>query len=93
MSLSVARLTSKGQITLPLEVREFLSIQRGDRIMFRQERNRVYLERLPANVPSAQVFGKLRRPGMEPMDLEAARAKAREPRAKRVLGCEGQDDR
>lgn len=93
MSMATARVTSKGQITVPLEVRRFLSIQKGDRIMFRQDGDRVYVERVPANVPSSEVFGRLHRPAMEPLDIETARVKARAMRAQRLLGSEGDGGR
>jgi antitoxin PrlF len=37
---SSARLTSKGQVTIPKPVREALELQEGDEIVFRVERRR-----------------------------------------------------
>ncbi len=40
-----ARLTSKGQITIPSEVRKALSLREGDRVIFRVDGNRAVLAR------------------------------------------------
>ena len=40
-----ARLSSKGQVTLPRAVREALSLEEGDRLVFRVEGNRAVLAR------------------------------------------------
>jgi antitoxin PrlF len=40
-----ARVTSKGQITLPKAVRDALSIEEGDRVVFRVEGGRAMLAR------------------------------------------------
>jgi AbrB family looped-hinge helix DNA binding protein len=40
-----ATMTSKGQLTLPKEIRDYLGLQRGDRVEFRRDRNgRVWVE-------------------------------------------------
>jgi len=40
-----AKLSSKGQITLPKPVREILKLSPGDRVLFRVERDRAILAR------------------------------------------------
>ena len=40
-----ARLTSKGQVTLPKAVREALGLHEGDQVVFRLEGNRAVLAR------------------------------------------------
>ncbi|HSK50386.1 MAG TPA: AbrB/MazE/SpoVT family DNA-binding domain-containing protein [Solirubrobacterales bacterium] len=40
-----AKLTSKGQITIPKAVREALTLEPGDQILFRVEENRAVLAR------------------------------------------------
>jgi antitoxin PrlF len=40
-----ARLTSKGQITLPKAIRDALGLQEGDRVVFRVERGYAVLAR------------------------------------------------
>ncbi len=42
-----ARLTSKGQITIPSAVRKALELREGDRVIFRVERGRAILARTP----------------------------------------------
>ena len=42
-----ARLTSKGQITIPRAVRKALSLQEGDSIVFRVEGDRAIIARTP----------------------------------------------
>jgi antitoxin PrlF len=42
-----ARVTSKGQITVPKVVRDALGIKQGDEVVFRVEGNRAVLARTP----------------------------------------------
>jgi len=42
-----ARVTSKGQITIPKEVRDWLGIVAGDEIVFRVEQQRAVLAKTP----------------------------------------------
>ena len=42
-----AKVTSKGQITIPKEVREALGIGAGDQIVFRVEQHRAMLAKTP----------------------------------------------
>jgi AbrB family looped-hinge helix DNA binding protein len=42
-----ARVTSKGQVTVPKSVREALGIKEGDEVVFRVEGNRAVLARTP----------------------------------------------
>ena len=42
-----AKLTSKGRITVPRAVREALSLQEGDRVVFRVEGDRAVIARTP----------------------------------------------
>ncbi len=42
-----ARVTSKGQVTVPKEVRDALGIREGDQIVFRVEENRAVVARTP----------------------------------------------
>lgn len=42
-----ARVSSKGQVTIPLAVREALAIEEGDQVVFRVEGQRAILARSP----------------------------------------------
>ncbi len=44
---SSARLTSKGQVTIPKPVREALELHEGDEIIFRVERERAIVAKTP----------------------------------------------
>jgi antitoxin PrlF len=44
---TAARITSKGQITVPKVVRDALGIKEGDQVVFRVEGNRAVLARTP----------------------------------------------
>ena len=44
---AAARVTSKGQITIPKEVRDALGITEGDEVVFRVEEHRAVLARTP----------------------------------------------
>ena len=44
---SSARLTSKGQVTIPKEVRDALELHEGDEIVFRVERSRAIVAKTP----------------------------------------------
>lgn len=44
---SSARLTSKGQVTIPKSVREALELHQGDQVVFRVERKRAIVAKTP----------------------------------------------
>ena len=44
---AAARVTSKGQVTVPKAVRDALGIKQGDEVVFRVEGNRAVLARTP----------------------------------------------
>jgi AbrB family looped-hinge helix DNA binding protein len=41
--MELAKVTSKGQITIPIEIRKRLGIKNGDKILFVEEDGRVYM--------------------------------------------------
>ncbi|MCL4514118.1 MAG: AbrB/MazE/SpoVT family DNA-binding domain-containing protein [Firmicutes bacterium] len=61
MPKKIGKVTSKGQLTIPKEIREFLNVKEGDGVLFVAEEAKVYIERIPAKVTSEQVFGTLKR--------------------------------
>lgn len=67
--MASSTLTSKGQTTIPKEVREFLKLQPGDRLDFViQPDGRVVL--LPATIDVRELKGVLSRKRMRPVSLE-----------------------
>lgn len=67
--MSRATITSKGQITLPKEVRDHFHLQEGDRVEFLIEpEGRVELR--PVSVSIMSLYGILHRPGMRPVSIE-----------------------
>lgn len=41
--MELAKVTSKGQITIPIEIRKKLGIKNGDKILFMEEGGRIYV--------------------------------------------------
>ena len=46
MEISVSQVSSKGQVTIPKEIRESLGIAEGDRVVFETEGSRVILRKV-----------------------------------------------
>ena len=42
--MELAKLTTKGQITIPAEIRKRLNVQAGDKVVFLEENGRIYIE-------------------------------------------------
>ncbi|MHB1454221.1 MAG: AbrB/MazE/SpoVT family DNA-binding domain-containing protein [Saccharofermentanales bacterium] len=42
--MEVARITTKGQITIPIEIRRKLNLKEGDKIIFLEQDGRIYFE-------------------------------------------------
>ena len=67
--MPTATITSKGQITLPREVRDHLHVREGDRVEFEIDRDgQVRVRPLTGSVE--ELFGMLRRPGAPIRSLE-----------------------
>jgi antitoxin PrlF len=62
-----ATLTSKGQITLPADMRRLLKLEAGDRVLFVEEDGAWRL--IPANSPVTALKGIIPRPA-KPVSLE-----------------------
>ena len=41
--MELAKITSKGQITIPIEIRRKLGVKEGDKVLFLEDAGRVYL--------------------------------------------------
>jgi len=67
--MAIAKITSKGQVTIPQRIREHLHVAEGDRIDFRVgEDGTVRL--LPLSRSVRELYGLLHRPGRKPVTLE-----------------------
>jgi AbrB family looped-hinge helix DNA binding protein len=61
--MAIAKLTTKGQITIPKEIRDHLGLQAGSQVEFViDETGKVKL--IPLNVPVEALSGILHQPGM-----------------------------
>ena len=43
MYMELAKITSKGQITIPIEIRKKLGLKDGDKVLFLEEENKVVM--------------------------------------------------
>ena len=66
--MSTATLTSKGQITLPKDVRDELNLKPGDKVEF-EKRNGRYVLR-PRNRSILELAGILHKPGVKALTVE-----------------------
>jgi len=93
--MPTATVTSKGQITIPLPVRNRLRLKTGDRVDFSFEAGGgVRLQ--PRRIPFEKLRGIARTPGRKPLSLRAidrAIAKAVVARWQRVAGKPADDRR
>ena len=67
--MTLATITSKGQITIPKAVRERLMLDAGDKIEFVFTKNREALIR-PVSKTVDDLFGKLYTPGTKTVSIE-----------------------
>lgn len=63
-----SKITSKGQTTIPAEIREFLALHPGDRIGYEIRDGRV--EIVPKNRSALDFAGILHDPGRKPVSVE-----------------------
>lgn len=42
--MELAKLTSKGQITIPVEIRKKLKVKAGDKVVFYEDNGRIFIE-------------------------------------------------
>lgn len=66
--MAASTLTSKGQITIPKEVRDAMGLETGDRVAFRVLENGV-VEMVPETLDLMYLFGVLK-PGKKGVSLE-----------------------
>ena len=41
--MELAKVTSKGQVTIPVEIRKKLGIKNGDKVLFKEDAGRIYM--------------------------------------------------
>jgi antitoxin PrlF len=79
--MSIARVTAKGQVTIPADVRKSLGIQQGDDLVFEMTPSRGLHLRLLKRARLSDLFGSLPAthsyPGKEAVRAEMARQLAR----------------
>ena len=69
--MELAKVTSKGQITIPIEIRKKLGIKEGSKVLFLGEAGRIYLTNssMEALKEAQQAFtGEAKRLGLETED-------------------------
>lgn len=71
--MASSAMSSKGQITVPQEIREALRLQKGDRVSFRMRKDGV-VELIPESLDLMSLQGMLkpRRKGVSLADMEEA---------------------
>ncbi|MGI8912937.1 MAG: AbrB/MazE/SpoVT family DNA-binding domain-containing protein [Chloroflexota bacterium] len=84
-----ARITSKGQITIPKPVRDRLGVQQGDALEFRFEGDRLLVEPIPHR-SLLEFRGRFAVPAA--LNHEDERAMARSQRVQRLTGSHRQGE-
>ena len=73
--MELAKVTSKGQITIPLMIRNKLQLKAGDKVFFEESRGKVYITNASqvtlANV-QAQMKGEAKKAGFQTEDDDVA---------------------
>jgi antitoxin PrlF len=72
LKMSLSTITSKGQTTIPKDVRDRFNLKPGDRLEFVIEGERVYLQ--PVNRSIKRLSGLLHQPGRPVLTLEQIEA-------------------
>jgi AbrB family looped-hinge helix DNA binding protein len=67
--MPITTITTKGQVTIPKEIRDYLNIDTGSKVDFVIDENGI-VTLIPLNVPVQSLSGILHRPGMKTATLE-----------------------
>lgn len=67
--MAITTITTKGQVTIPKEIRDYLNIDTGSKVDFVIDENGI-VTLIPLNVPVQSLSGILHRPGMKSATLE-----------------------
>lgn len=72
----IARITTKGQVTIPLELRKVMNVKEGDYIFFKKKDSRVEIKKMiPPNdfeEFARPIRERFQKEGITPDDVEAA---------------------
>jgi looped-hinge helix DNA binding domain, AbrB family len=71
--MSIATVTTKGQVTIPKEIRDYLKLETGSKVEFLIDENGD-VKVVPLNVPLEALSGVLHRPGMKTATIEEMEA-------------------
>ncbi|KZL51424.1 MULTISPECIES: AbrB/MazE/SpoVT family DNA-binding domain-containing protein [Cyanophyceae] len=64
-----ATITTKGQVTIPKEIRDYLNLDTGSKVDFVIDENGI-VKLIPLNVPIQSLSGILHRPGIKSASLQ-----------------------
>jgi AbrB family looped-hinge helix DNA binding protein len=67
--MAITTITTKGQVTIPKEIRDYLNLDTGSKVNFVIDENGI-VTLIPLNVPVKNLSGILHRPGMKTATLE-----------------------
>jgi AbrB family looped-hinge helix DNA binding protein len=67
--MAITTITTKGQVTIPKEIRDYLNLDTGSKVNFVIDENGI-VTLIPLNVPVQSLSGILHRPGMKTATLE-----------------------
>ena len=77
--MAIATLTSKGQVTIPKTVRDALQLREGDKVDFMlTENGEALLKPMTKTVKVDEIFGKLYKPGREPVSVHQMKSGIRQ---------------
>ncbi|BAY20469.1 AbrB family transcriptional regulator [Calothrix sp. NIES-2100] len=75
--MTTATITTKGQVTIPKEIRDYLNLDTGSKVDFVIDENGI-VTLIPLNIPVQNLSGILHRPGMKSATLEEMETAIRE---------------
>ncbi|QSJ18582.1 AbrB/MazE/SpoVT family DNA-binding domain-containing protein [Nostoc sp. UHCC 0702] len=75
--MACATITTKGQVTIPKEIRDYLKLDTGSKVDFIIDENGT-VKLIPLNLPIQKLSGILHRPGMKSATLEEMEAAIKE---------------
>jgi AbrB family looped-hinge helix DNA binding protein len=67
--MASATITTKGQVTIPKEIRDYLNLDTGSKVDFVIDENGI-VKLIPLNIPVKKLSGILHRKGMKAATLE-----------------------